>query len=79
VNWCSWRACDGGRERGKEKGWAASAMSFIGAAGGRGRRGVRGLARWSTAGTGPWLMDAGRRHAHAVRCMTSAKTGEGGG
>jgi hypothetical protein len=68
VKWCSWRACEGGREGGKRKGRVTSVMPFIGVAGGRGRKGgVRGGVRveerdgWRegaqvrrlTAGTGP--------------------------
>jgi hypothetical protein len=38
VKWCSWRACEGGREgAGGRKGWAASVAPFIPARGGWGR------------------------------------------
>jgi hypothetical protein len=72
--WCSWCACEGGREGGGRKGWAASTVPFIGVTGGRGRRGRGGgsgaASAWkretsgerggpaAAVGTGPWATGA---------------------
>jgi hypothetical protein len=51
VKWCSWCACEEGREQGI-KGRAASTTPFNGASGGRGRRGGSEVERWPRGGEG---------------------------